>query len=190
MLVAAFNLTSTHLNCATAYLNHNHHHTDTTTAMGAVKARKSKGEREDSIRRAKHAYLQGEVASIREAATAYDVPYSTLRDRLKGAQPRQIAHAKEQLLTPAAEEVLVRYIKLCDEWGHPLKVKYVKAYANSLLVDSGRKVGQHWISRFLDRHSELASKFTQRLDRQRRNAESPGILKDHFRKVNTISAIF
>lgn len=159
--------------------------------MGRVKPRESKEQREAKLRRAKQAYLNGEVPSIRQAASQFDVAYTTLLDRLKGAKPRQLAHAEEQLLSPAAEEVLVRYIKLCDEWGHPLKVKYVKAYATALLPKGSElKIGQHWITRFLNRHPEISSKFSQRLDRQRRNAENPAIIKDYFRKVLYITTTF
>jgi len=60
--------------------------------MGRVKSRDAATDRENEIREAKHAYLSGLEPSIRATASTYGIPYSTLRDRLRGAQPRSAAH--------------------------------------------------------------------------------------------------
>jgi hypothetical protein len=67
--------------------------------MGRVKSRDAATDRENEIREAKHAYCSGLEPSIRTAASTNGIPYTTLRDRLRGAQPRSAAHEKEQLLT-------------------------------------------------------------------------------------------
>lgn len=48
---------------------------------------------------------------------------------------------------------------------------------------SQQEVGEHWIIRFLDRHSELAAKFTTPMERDRFEAASPFIIRDHFTKL-------
>ena len=88
--------------------------------MGRVKRREPATDRENDIREAKHAYLSGEVASIRAAASTYGIPFGTLRDRLRGTQPRSIAHENEQLLTPEEEKSIVRFCEALDDLGHPL----------------------------------------------------------------------
>ena len=50
----------------------------------------------------------GEKVSIRAAAEAYGIPFSTLKDRLKGTQPRVQAHIKQQLLSPTEEKSVIR----------------------------------------------------------------------------------
>lgn len=152
--------------------------------MGRVKPRQSECDREASIKQARDDYIHGREPSIRSAALTYGVPYGTLRGRLQGAQTRQEARIEQQVLTPQDEKAIVRFCKALDDLGHPLKLKMVKGFAMSLLHPKQRReLGKHWLTRFLNRHPELAAKFSQRLDRQRANANDPAILKDYFRKV-------
>ena len=76
--------------------------------MGRVKCSVAT-DRENDIREAKHAYHSGLESSIHAAASTYGIPYGTLRDRLRGAQPRSAAHEKEQLLTLEEEKSIVRF---------------------------------------------------------------------------------
>ncbi len=152
--------------------------------MGKVKARKAASEREKDLKEAQHDYITGLEPSIRSAATTYGVPYGTLRDRLQGAKPRTEAHNQEQILSVEEEKAIVRFCVTLDDLGHPLRGSLLKAFAISLLPPvRQRQLGKHWITRFLNRNPALASKFSQRLDRQRANANDPAILKDFFCKV-------
>ena len=45
-------------------------------------------------------------------------------------------------------------------------------------------LSKNWISRFLDWHPDLASRFTERLDKQQAYGSSPVILRDFFQKVD------
>jgi len=141
-------------------------------------------ERGNDIQEAKHAYRSGLEPSIRAAALTYGIPYGTLRDRLRGAQPRSAAHEKEQLLTLEEEKSIVRFCETLDDLGHPLQAKMVKALAMSLLSPHRRwQLGKHWMTRFLNRHPAVTAKFSQGLDRQRANANDRAILEDFFHKV-------
>ena len=53
------------------------------------------------------------VLSIRQAAALRQVPRTTLQDRFNGRDTRRESHAKEQKITPAQEEVLVVWLKVC-----------------------------------------------------------------------------
>ena len=42
-------------------------------------------------------------------------------------------------------------------------------------------LGKHWLDRFIKRHSELQTRFSQRLERQRSAAGNPRVLEHHFK---------
>ena len=152
--------------------------------MGRVTVRKAASERQKDLKKAEQDYIAGLEPSIRSAARTYGVPYGTLRDRLQGAGPRADAHSQEQILSVEEEKANVRLCVTLDDWGHPLRGSLVKAFAMSLLSRTRqRQLGNHWLTRFLNRNPTIVSKFSQRLDRQRANASDPVILKDFFRKV-------
>ena len=112
------------------------------------------------------------------------MPYGTLRGRLQGANPRADAHSQEQILSTEEEKAILRLYVTLDDWGHPLRGSLVKDFAMSLLPQARRRqLGNHWLTRFLNRNPAIVSKFSQRLDCQRANASDPVILKDYFRMV-------
>ena len=111
------------------------------------------------------------------------IPFSTLRGRLKGAQPHFIAHSQQQLLTPTDEKPLVRWIQILENSGFPPRIEHVKQAAKLILRGS---IGEHWITRFLNRHPKLAVKLTSPLERGRIEAEDPHIIRDHFIKEQRI----
>jgi hypothetical protein len=62
---------------------------------------------EGRITLAIQAYKLGQFQTPTAAAKSYDVPPTTLCDRLKGKQPKRGLIAKNRLLTPTTEESLV-----------------------------------------------------------------------------------
>ena len=76
-------------------------------------------EREAQIQRALKALESVKYTTLGEAATAFKVPKSTLSHRRTGRQTRRKAHKKEQLLSAASEEAIVKWILKPDEWGFP-----------------------------------------------------------------------
>ena len=60
---------------------------------------------------------QTEPLSLRGAAQAYDVPFSTLRDRLRGSQPRARRRNNQRPLTELEEEELIRHVIDLDSQG-------------------------------------------------------------------------
>jgi len=141
-------------------------------------------ESKNLIHEAKYGYHTGLEPSIRAAASTYDIPYGTLWDQLRGAQPRGAEHDKEQLLTPEEEKSIIRFCETLDDLGHPLQGKMVKECVLSLLPSHRlQQPGKHWMTRFLNRHPAITTKFRQRLDRKRADANDPAILRDFFCKV-------
>jgi len=112
--------------------------------MGRVKCRDAVIDRENEIHEAKHEYCTGLEPSICAAASTYGIPCGTLRDRLRGAQPRGAAHEMEQLPTPEEEKSIVRFCETLDDLGHLLQGKMVKVFAMSLLPSHQRRqLGKH-----------------------------------------------
>jgi hypothetical protein len=161
--------------------------------MGRLKGR-AKEERENLIQLAIKDYYKTLEPSIRASAEKFSIPWSTLRDRLRGAQSRRESHRHQQLLTEYEEKSIVQWCERMDDWGFPLRLSLVKEMAAYLVSKraSGRKLGRHWLTRFLDRNPELSSRFTGRIERQRAFANNPRLLKDYFDKVllNPLVAIF
>jgi len=93
----------------------NFHSLCNNATMGRVKHRDAATDRENEIPEAKHAYHSGVEPSIHTAALTYSIPYGTLQDKLRGEQPRSVAHEKEQLLTPEVKKSIVRFCKALDD---------------------------------------------------------------------------
>lgn len=147
--------------------------------------KREKDLREERLRNA-ILYLENSLTpNIRRAAERFSVPYSTLHGRLRGSGTRGQGQVKMQALTPIEEKAIVRWCSQLDEWGHPARLPLVKAMAEAILQrrEKERRIGKHWLSRFLKRQPELASKVSTRLDRQRAFASDPRVISDYFQKV-------
>lgn len=78
-----------------------------------------------------------------------------------------------------------------DDAGFPPRVDLLRGMASALAQNIAEEdkldptaaiIGRNWVSRFLDRHPDLASKYSTQLDRQRQNASNPVTLRDYFNK--------
>lgn len=123
--------------------------------------------------------------SMRASAEAYGIPWTTLRDRLKGAEPRRAAHKSQQILSDYEEGTIVRWCERMDDWGFPLRLSLVKEMAAYLVRkrEIGRTLGKHWLERFLKRNPNIKSRFASRLDRQRALTNNAELIKDYYKQV-------
>ena len=87
--------------------------------MGRIKIREvKKNDREARIQQAiQERTTKG--TNLRDLAILYNVPRSSLSDRLRGIPPRHEAQKKKQALSPAVERSLVRWIYDMDASGFP-----------------------------------------------------------------------
>jgi hypothetical protein len=173
--------------------------------MGKLKNRDATAaiKREEAFHKAIQALKDGTFTSIAEAAVAFELPKSTLGHRLKGRQNRQKAHEGDQILSPAAERAVVKWILKLSDHGFPARldrlwemIEVVAVKERELLraryEAEGRRnivwdhIGKNWITQFLNRHTDLASKLAVRMDRQRVYANDSKIIVDHFRKLGKI----
>ena len=85
--------------------------------MGRTKIREAKNDYEARIQQAKRT---AKGTNLRDLAILYNVPRSTLSDRLWGNPPCHEAQKKKQALSPAVERSLVRWIDDMDTSGFHL----------------------------------------------------------------------
>ena len=107
--------------------------------------------------------------SKRKLARQHGIAESTLRDRLKGVKPHQIAHVLQQKLTSEQEDALAHWAILMHSWGWPSRVNQLRSMATELLRESGsqEEIGVNWSQKFLQRRPELISVFSQTLNKER-----------------------
>ena len=123
--------------------------------------------------------------SIREAAIAFNIPKSTLADRIAGRRSHMVAHRDQQKLSEMDEKAVLRWIKRVESQGFPPRIEHVRQAAERL-AGGAEKIGKHWISRFLRRHHSLAVKLSVQLDYKRIKASHPMIIQDHFNKLTKV----
>ena len=121
--------------------------------------------------------------SIRGAAEAHGIPFSTLYDRIRGVTTNRKSHTKQQLLSPTDEKAVIRWIKDLEQAGFPPRMDHVRQAATLI---AGKPPGTNWITRFLNRHPELAARFTTTMDKDRIHASTPQIIRKHFKDLKEV----
>jgi hypothetical protein len=144
-------------------------------------------EQEGRILLAIQAFKNQESASLREIARVFNVPRSTLRDRLSGHTERSATRANSFKLTEIEEESLRKWILSMDSRGAAPRPSTVREMADLLLAARGStpplSVGQNWVTNFVKRHPLLSSRFSRRYDYQRAKCEDPRIISEWFSLV-------
>ena len=115
-------------------------------------ARKST-EQEGRVLLAIEAIQKRQIPSVSEAARLFDVPRSTLRDRLAGTTNRSDIHANNHKLSVLEEQSLLKWVMSMDSRGAAPRQSHVREMANILLVERGstpiQTVGQKWVYNFI-----------------------------------------
>jgi hypothetical protein len=119
-------------------------------------------EQEGRIQLAISALKKHEISNIQHAATVFNVPRSTLRDRLKGSQFQSEQRANGHRLSENQEISLVQWILSRDMRGVPPRPSHVAEMANILLHKedpTAQPIGKNWVSLFIKRHDEVKTRF-------------------------------
>jgi len=128
------------------------------------------------------ALKNNEISNIREAARVYNVPRSTLQDRLRGKTYRDETRANNHIMTQSEEESLVQWILSLDRRGAAPRPAHIQEMADILLSKRGHTttttVGDKWVYNFIKRHDMLKSQFSRRYNHQRAKCEDPKITKE------------
>src|SRR5437667_11080905 len=88
------------------------------------------------------AFKQGQFKSLKAAADAYDVPYSTTRDRVNGHPARCDLRPANLKLTATEELTLVQWILSMDQRGLSPRATSVRQMANLLLAKRSKDIEQ------------------------------------------------
>jgi hypothetical protein len=105
--------------------------------------------------------IQGNETSIYKAANKFQIPKSTLMDRLKGKSSSQ--HGKSQILSPELEQEVVEWLIRCGKMGDPrTKDELMKAVSElaKLSPDEHNRFknefpSSFWLQLFMKRHPEV-----------------------------------
>jgi hypothetical protein len=88
--------------------------------------------------------------SRRKAAKLYEVPFSTLNDRMNGHLPLPERRPANIKLSKLEEEVIIRNILDIDTRGFAPRLSSVEDIANFILKwRGGKRVGGRWAQRFI-----------------------------------------
>ena len=131
------------------------------------------------------AFKKNRFKTLKEVASSYDVPRTTLRRRIAGSASRAHQSANCQKLSNNEESTLLAWILDMDRRGLPLQVSVVHHLAQ-LLVSAripSAIIGKNWVNRYVKRHPGLISKYTRKYDYQRAKCEDPMLIKSWFTRV-------
>src|SRR5579862_760602 len=137
---------------------------------------KEKRERERKVAEAIQGKLSGKYESYAEAARRLGVPESSVYVRASGRQTRTEANEYNQLLSAEEEKELVRWIRRLTDSAYPPKLYAVREMVEAIRIhrvigvnDASIRlvcyedIGEQWVKRFMNRHSELESLMLNKL---------------------------
>ena len=81
---------------------------------------------EDRILLAIEALKSQQIQTIKGAAALFDIPYSTLQNRVKGRVSRQESQVPRRKLLPTEEAALIQWIESLDNRGMPPTIAYIR----------------------------------------------------------------
>jgi hypothetical protein len=150
-------------------------------------------ERDSRIESAISAYLTKQYSSIRKAADAFNLPFTTVRDRMAGRNSRIIAHESQQTLSNGEESILIRWITRLTRTGFPASPKLVMEMAEEVRAKRvqltrtrssiTRPIGYSWLQRFQNRYTELGGIWNRQIEGVRFHAVNYDIAKSWFDAV-------
>ena len=144
-------------------------------------------EQEGRILLAIQAIKKQEISSIALAARTFEVPRSTLRDRLTGCTERATSRANSHKLDELEEQSLRKWILSMDSRGAAPRPSTVREMADLLLAARGSTppplVGKDWVTKFVKRHPILSSRYSKGYNYARAKCEDPKIISEWFSLV-------
>ncbi|KAJ3455598.1 hypothetical protein MRS44_017080 [Fusarium solani] len=93
------------------------------------------------------------MGDVKTAADEWEIPHSTIRDRLEGAESRTEAQPYPQCLSPVQSKHLTDWALTQQALGFPQSYEQLKEFDQRMVRNNGdnRPIGKHWIDGFLCR---------------------------------------
>ena len=127
-------------------------------------------ETEARIQKAIQAMKKDSKYKLRKAARDFDVPRSTLQNRVNGKKAHSKAHENTMNLTHHEESELVRWITMLTTRGYAPHYRTVRELAElirnrrvfgvnneTIQLVNYESFGRDWVSRFMSHHPQLES---------------------------------
>jgi hypothetical protein len=125
----------------------------------------------------------------RQAAYAFNVHESTLRNRRAGKASRRNTQHNQSKLQRHEEEAIVQYIRKLDARGFAPTLSYVREMATQLLAAcSSGQVGENWAYRSVHRKPEIKAQITRQRDHQRVLCSNPTVISPWFNLLHNVKA--
>jgi Tc5 transposase DNA-binding domain len=118
-----------------------------------------------------HDFERKKYRSIRQSTSAHGIGKSTLAHRLHGRKPRAQSHSSLMRVTPAQEEVLVKWLEDLQPQILPLNHATLRELVVQLLHENNdfKPLGQHWTTRSLKRHPSLQTSYGRPVQERSQN---------------------
>ena len=157
--------------------------TSSPPTVSSQKPKKYKHWSEERLQLAYDAWhKEGGRVSIRQVATEYDVPKSTLSDRISGKVQFGAHCGPARYLTDDEEAELVNFLTGCSAIGYARSKQQVLALVRGVLSQKGRSgvVSTGWFEGFKHRHPKLTLRKPEKLSYIRKVSSDPDIIDHYF----------
>jgi len=143
---------------------------------------------EEDIQSAIADYRRSDYASISRTLAIFNIPPSTLLDRLRKAKTRKQSYKKQQLLSTIEEEELVAWITNASKLGVLTPLPLIKNLAKEIRANQfvtrldslDLPISRRWIDRFRARYPTLETCFTRPIDALYFKGLNYSIVKSYF----------
>ena len=148
------------------------------------------------LTRALEEYERGVFPSLREAARAWNVPASTLRDRAMGRVKADCHYGTVPVLTDEEEANIVRYLLQCAEIGVGKSKQQMKRMAYSVASKrsnckiprswhANQEAGEQWYRSFMKRHTELSLRKPESLSHSRAIMTNENVINNYYNTLES-----
>ena len=149
-------------------------------------SRKKKMYTEEDLSDCLHAIRRNNKISLDQAASMYNIPPSTVRDRLSGRTKPYTKPGPSKLLTKTEEDSLANYARYMAEIGLGITTFILSSFALAILRerDPRRKLApkKNWARKFMKRH-HLSFRKASMLSKQRIANCSVEVVDKYFVKL-------
>lgn len=132
---------------------------------------------------------------IRETARKYNIPHSTLINKLKGKTPELRKMGPPTILTPSEELLLCNWINANAKKGFPLDKRMLLETVQEIISADGRpnpfhenKPGDTWFKAFLKRHPQISERHAESINLGRALVNEASIRKWHSDLQNYLNS--